>query len=202
MLKKADSAKQSNFQEFPAMEIQKIGNMMHLIAKFSNGIGLTRLLKLMYLIDEASVKDIGVPVSIIEYKVAQLGPLAEEVWKELGTYNKAFEKQVNTEVHITGDTEFLLVTAIGTPDMELFSEYETLLIKNIVDKYRNVETEVIINEILHREDSPWGKIVKEQKIDFSKPGTKKISDFTIDFSSLISDSEEKLHYYQSFKNTR
>jgi hypothetical protein len=201
MLTKLKSEKPEEPISYSEIDIQKIGGIMHLISKISNGVSRTRLLKLMYLIDEASVIELGVPVSPIEYKVAKLGPLAQKVWSELQPDNTTFGDLVNVDLKITGDSECFLITPIGNPNLELFSEYETELIETIVKKYKETETDVLINDILHHEDTLWGKMVKEHNIDFDKLPTR-ISNYTIDFSSLIKDSEEKLHYYNSYHNTR
>ncbi|HEY5570416.1 MAG TPA: type II toxin-antitoxin system antitoxin SocA domain-containing protein, partial [Bacteroidales bacterium] len=51
----------------------KIGNLIVLLATRLKPLYHTKLIKLLYLIDEEAVKEDGVPVTWLEYKVWQFG---------------------------------------------------------------------------------------------------------------------------------
>ncbi|HWY33202.1 MAG TPA: type II toxin-antitoxin system antitoxin SocA domain-containing protein, partial [Nitrosopumilaceae archaeon] len=88
----------------PERETNRLGIILNLIVLHSNGIYITRLLKLLYLIDETSIKEIGVPATILEYNVAKNGPLAVDLWSDLKTVN-SFNNYVKVDCIEDEDNE-------------------------------------------------------------------------------------------------
>ena len=59
---------------------EKIGNLLIYIASNIKPLYHTQLLKLIYLIDEEAVKEDGVPITWLDYKVWKFGPVAQEAY--------------------------------------------------------------------------------------------------------------------------
>ena len=177
-------------------DVDKIGSLLHLIAKKSGNIYLTRLLKLLYLIDEKSVKEIGVPVTPFEYRVAQNGPLIVELWTNLQQCND-FSKYI--QISKEADIEGTKITAVGEPNEKRFSEYELELINDIVRDYRGYSTDELIDYIHEHKESLWKDIVSKKSVDFS---SSKISALKIDFKEHIKGDETLIHFYETYKSVR
>ena len=60
---------------------EKIGNLLIYLAVHLNPLFHTKLIKLLYLIDENAVRDCGVPVTWLDYKVWQYGPVAPVIYE-------------------------------------------------------------------------------------------------------------------------
>ena len=54
----------------------KIGNLIVLLAGRLKPLYHTKLIKLLYLIDEEAVKDGGIPITWLDYKAWQYGPVS------------------------------------------------------------------------------------------------------------------------------
>src|SRR5688572_1795279 len=61
----------------------KIGNLLNYLSARISNLNMTKALKLLYLIDETSYMRTGVPVTWLDYKVWEMGPVAEELYNEL-----------------------------------------------------------------------------------------------------------------------
>ena len=61
----------------------KIGNLLSYLSTQIPNLSMTKALKLLYLIDETSYMQTGVSVTWLDYKVWEMGPVAEELYNEL-----------------------------------------------------------------------------------------------------------------------
>ena len=77
----------------------KIGNLLNYLAAKLPRLSLTKALKLMYIIDESAIKEAGSPITWLDYKVWENGPVAEDIYNEIKYGQKI----------IKGDKEFSLV---------------------------------------------------------------------------------------------
>ena len=178
------------------MEKEKVGSLLHLIAKKSKVIYLTRLLKLIYLIDEKSILEIGVPVTSFEYRVAENGPLVVDLWNNLKNSNLFYKYITVTKDSIEDGYK---ITPVGEPDETLFSEYELELINNTVRDYRGYSTRELIDHIHEKDNSLWKDIVFKNSISFE---ITKLSEHIIDFRDLIKDNETLSSFYDTYRITR
>lgn len=172
----------------------KIGNLMILLATKIKPLYHTKLIKLLYLIDEAKVKDNGVPMTWLDYKIWQFGPVAPEVYF-LKDGNSVFNAYVNTQKNDSGT---LIVPKCKFDDGE-FSERDLEIIDEIISKYGYMSSENLVN-ITHEPNSLWSKTKKAYGLDFSS-SIANISNISIDFTELIKEDEIKLDNYYGAKDT-
>ena len=64
----------------------KIGNILLYFANEINPLYLTKAIKLLYILDETSVKEIGAPVTWLDYKVWKLGPVPESIYEDINSF--------------------------------------------------------------------------------------------------------------------
>ncbi|MDI9605335.1 MAG: DUF4065 domain-containing protein, partial [Bacteroidota bacterium] len=64
-------------------QLDKVGNAMVFLSRGIPDISKTKLLKLMYMLDEISIIRSGIPFFNLQYKVWKLGPVTEEIFIEL-----------------------------------------------------------------------------------------------------------------------
>jgi uncharacterized phage-associated protein len=177
----------------------KIGNILIYIAEQSSPLYMTKGLKLLYLIDEQSVRLSGSPITWLDYKVWKNGPVAEELYQEL-RYNQVltFGEQrisLNNFLDIEHRTNHKNKEQIDVKlipkqasDFSQFSDFEIKIIKLIVEKYGNLTSTQLI-DTLHQQGTRWHEIVEQHNLEahFSLRGN--TSDYTIDFIDLIEDDE-------------
>lgn len=181
----------------------KIGNLLAFLAQEVPNLALTKALKLLYLIDEASVNETGVPVTWLDHKVWKLGPVADEVYREIrfgekttvGDTTFSLEDFISWESRQFESHEGWIEVAIRPkqgirPDLMVFSEFEEGLVRRIVGKYRYASAQELIR-LLHAEDTLWHRKVNDLELGqaFKFRNT---SSITIDFNELIKDDELKM----------
>ncbi len=177
---------------------EKIGNLIIYIASKVNNLYLTKLLKLLYIIDEESVIESGVPVTWLSYNVWKMGPVPTDVYYELNFNNTDYLSDFVETASNSRGTKILAKKQFNDAE---FSDFEMSLIDRLLSQYGNLSPEELI-ELLHKEDSLWHKIVKEhgleKKFELAESNT---SPFVIDLSDKIKDNPYKLHLYETVKET-
>jgi uncharacterized phage-associated protein len=172
----------------------KIGNLLNYLSTRIPNLNMTKALKLLYLIDETSYMRTGVPVTWMDYKVWEMGPVAEELYNEL-RYEQSFVQNgeaINLEHFIeTSKSDYkgqTQITILPKSDYDLgeFSAFEKELIDNIIDRFGTYTSKQLI-ELLHEKDTLWHQYVTDNnlKVNFKVYGKK--SNHTIDFAQLIKD---------------
>jgi len=180
------------------MKINKglIGNISIFLAECCNKpLYHTKLLKLLYLIDEEATKRTGAPITWLTYNVWQFGPVSEDIYfsKQKG-YNKLsgfvrFEDTGNNTIIIKPLAQF---------DCSELTDQDMTIINDVVDKYGHMNTQQLI-DITHAKGSLWAKTKKRAGIQFS--GDNKTSDVTLDFVELLGDDGfKKTIYYSTLEN--
>lgn len=171
----------------------KIGNLIVLLAGRLKPLYHTKLIKLLYLIDEEAVKDGGIPITWLDYKAWQYGPVAPETFfikEETGLFNSYIEKSKK------GDGT-IIKPKVNFDDSE-FSDYDLEIIERVITKFGNMSPKDLV-KLTHKEGSLWDIAKKENHINFDNSNT--TSDCSLDFTRIISDDELKLSNYYGAKET-
>ncbi len=183
-------------QSYSTDQIEKIGNAIIYIAEQMPGLSKTKLLKLIYLLDEYSIKSYGLPFLDLEYKLWQAGPVNTDIYSEL-----------SSDTHLLKDFIKLTFTEKGECyiypkkkfDNSEFSENELELLGTIVQAYKKYTAKQLV-ELCHRPTTLWYQIAKEKGVlELFKSGKKNTTDFTIPLSDYIKDDKVKLSLYNEHK---
>lgn len=169
---------------------EKIGNLMVYILKHQGIVFHTQLIKLLYLIDETAVKDDGIPVTWLDYKAWQFGPVAPETYY-IKYRQSVFDSFVSLYENNIGENKLLLFPKVDFDDSE-FSDYEMDIIDDVLKEYGTKSPSQLLN-VTHEPGSLWDQTRLQYGIDFTK--TKK-TDISLDFTKLIKDDNLKLMKYR------
>lgn len=172
-----------------------IGNMIVLLANRCKPLYHTKLLKLLYLIDEEATRRTGAPITWLKYNVWQFGPVSEDVYySKMYGYNK-FNDFVLFEP--AGENAFIIRPISDFDDSE-FSELDLEIINDVLDKYGKMNTQKLVN-MTHAKDSLWKKTKERSGIQFSE--NSKTNDVPINFVDLIAnDNFRKSVCYSTLEN--
>lgn len=172
-----------------------IGNLLIYLSEQCKPLYHTKLLKLLYLIDEESVKETGAPITWLSYSVWQFGPVSEDIYfSKIDGFNK-FHGFVKFD-HISENKH--IVRPVSSFDGSEFSNLDLRIIKDTLNKYGHLNIKQLI-EVTHSKDSLWEKTKKKYGIQFS--GQNKTSAITLDFSNLLTDDDfKKTVYYNTLEN--
>ena len=172
----------------------KIGNLLNYLSTRIPNLNMTKALKLLYLIDETSYMRTGVPVTWLDYKVWEMGPVAEELYNELRNDHSFIQngEVINLEKFIkTKRSEYngqpvIIIHPKGDYALGEFSAYERELIDNVIDRFGAYSSKQLIN-LLHEKDTLWHKYVADNNLELNFKVYGKKSNHTIDFAQLIKD---------------
>lgn len=186
----------SGHKGFTKDKLSKIGNAIIYMADNIPQLSKTKLLKLIYLLDEYSVKSFGIPFFDLEYKVWQAGPVNTEIYSELTSESNLLKDFVKLKFNEKGEC---FISSKKAFDDSEFSENETELLEKIVNTYKNYSAKKLV-DLCHRPSSLWYQVAKENGIlELFENGKINTSDFIIPLSDYIKDDNYKLALYNGHK---
>lgn len=183
---------------------EKIGQLMLWLSGDVPNLYITKLLKLLYLVDETAVRRTGVPVTWLTYKVWKFGPVPPLVYNDLTFHNaETFGRfvQVVIEPGNWHDEEKnnLRVEPAGPLSKGLFSLDEMNIIGEVISKYGGRSARELI-DLLHQEDTLWHKIYEKEKLaERFEQSEYNTSPFEIDLRTLLTGDEKKLARYDEME---
>ena len=179
-------------------EINKIGNTIVYLAQNIPNLSKTKLLKLLYLLDEVSIKEFSVPFLNLEYYVWQAGPVATEIFGEI---SQDFETSILDQFlrlrfqEINQRCAVFIEPKKDFDDGE-FSDNDMMILEKFCQKFKDTTAEQLV-EITHRKNTLWYQIALKNNLlhDFETK-RKTTSNYKIDLSELLNDVPEKKAFYQ------
>lgn len=182
---------------FRKLNNQKIGNILIYLSSKIPYLSMTKALKLLYIIDEESVRMTGSPVTWLDYKVWKMGPVAVDIYNEIKGNKKSGTQDTNgvtlegyvkfdRSVHPVRNQEEVFIKSASEFNKGIFSKFEIKLMDSVVDRFGQ-KTPVELIDYLHEEDSLWHKIVVSKNLELRFKESFK-TNYKIDFSELIKDN--------------
>ena len=176
-------------------QIDKLGNAIIFLCERIKPLSKTKLLKLIYLIEESSVKRYGAPFFNLRFDVWRLGPVSRDLFVEISNEPALLEDYINRD--IKKGTIFIHPKRQFADDE--FNDLEIALMEQIVMTFKKMSAEELV-DLTHRKHSPWYSAAYENGLlePFEK-GLANTSDIQIDFSKMIEGDADKLAVYNSHK---
>lgn len=178
-------------------EIAKLGNtLVFLIEKLSpfTTVSKTHLLKLIYIIEEISIKKFGIPFFNLRFNVWKLGPVSKDLYVELTEEPNLLANYIGLK-DISGKN-FAEVFAKTSFSDDEFSDKELALLEEISDRFKYCTAKELIN-FTHRPNTPWYNAAqKNGLLEVLELGQINTTDIEIDLSEVIRDEDEKLAFYK------
>ncbi len=175
-------------------QIEKIGYTIVYLAEKIEYLSKTKLLKLLYILDEISIKKSGIPLLNLKYKVWKFGPVSEELFVELSSEITLLDKFISVD---SDKKESYIVSKITFCEDE-FSENEIELMDYVVEKYGNRTAKELVG-YTHRVNSPWFNTAKENSVlELLENESINNTEYLIDMSMIIAHDERKLKIYSDY----
>jgi uncharacterized phage-associated protein len=185
------------------VNINKVGLILWILAKEIQNLSMTKALKLIYILDETSVKRVGSPITWLDYYVWKHGPVATDLYNTIRGKSKLSNDPVLLS-YVRFDSKFnedrnhteICIIPVGEHDLNCLSEYEHFLLYEILGSHGLRSASNLI-DFLHKEGSRWSHYVKNHQIEFKD---KSSTDIIIDFRNLLSEKEAPLFYDAVIEN--
>lgn len=169
-------------------QIDKLGNtLIYLCENMGEPISKTHLLKLVFIIEEISIKRYGLPFFDLRFDLWKLGPVSKDLFVELTDAPNLLAEYI--------EKDDLIINAKAKFNDDEFSDLEVDLLKEVSDRFKFCTTTELIN-FTHRKGTPWyNTAVKHGMLEILESGKKNTTDIEIDMAQIIEDDEQKLSFY-------
>lgn len=183
------------YTKYSAEELGKIGNA---IIYFSQGIeklSKTKLLKLLYILDELSIKRSGIPVLNLKFKTWKFGPVSEDIFIELSSETTLLKPYIRKEV----EGENLYIKPRTTFNDDEFSQNDIELMDLIIREFGNKSAKDLV-DYTHRINAPWYNTAKKNGVlELLQNEEINNTEFVIDMGELVQYDKRKTALYEDFK---
>lgn len=178
--------------KFSAETKDKIGNAMIYIAKHTGMLSKTKIIKLLYIMEEKMVERHHTPFLAIPYEIWHLGPVQKDLFADLS--DQLFLMKDYLEPYTADSNKYFKARKEFNDDE--FSVQEIKIMDEVLKEFGKLNSRQLV-ECLHREDSLWYKTaLKHGVLEWFNSGSCNSTDIKIDFGELI-DLEHRAAYYDS-----
>lgn len=175
-------------------QIVKVGNSIIYFSEKIGKLSKTKILKLLYILDELSIKRSGIPFFNLKYKVWKFGPVSEEIFIDLSSEITLFKNYIE---RISEEGATIIKPIIDFNDDE-FSDNDIDLLDFVIEKFGSKTAKDLVY-YTHRKNSPWHNKVKENAVlELLEKEEINNTALLIDMSSLINHDERKKAVYEDF----
>ena len=137
----------------------KIGNTIIYIAQQVKPLSKTKLLKLLFLMEEYSVKRFHTPFLGMAFEVWQAGPVLRDIFIDLSETPVLLDGYI-TKIHKKGKTYIEQATAFDDSE---FSDNDMIVMDDIIKKYKNMTAKQLV-DITHRKEGLWYKTAEQNNL--------------------------------------
>lgn len=170
----------------------KIGNAVVYIAQRVPNLSKTKLLKLLYLMEEYSVRRFQTPFLGLPFEVWQAGPVVKDIFIDLSETPVILDGYVEKEVE-DGKT-YIRATADFSDDE--FSDNDITVMDDILRRYGNKTAKQLV-ELTHRKDGLWYATAKRNNLlEGFEQKVINNSDCQIDLSECLADCGREFYKEQ------
>ena len=174
----------------------KVGNTIIYLTDEIGPLSKTKILKLLYILEEFSITRSGIPFFNLTFKVWQYGPVSEEVFVDLSSSQPSKLKGFIRAIE--GPNSNALFEPLSDFNDDEFSEFDIRLMDEVIDLFGNQTAKDLI-KYTHREQGLWyttanNNDVLELLLDESVSNT----EIKLDLSLLIKHDDWKHEMYQDY----
>lgn len=171
---------------------EKLGNTVVYIASHTNNLSKTKLLKLLYFMEEYSVRRFHTPFLGLPFEVWQAGPVVKDVFIDLAETPVLLDGYVTKQVK--GEATYILPIREFCDDE--FSDNDLVVMQEVMKKYGDKTAKELV-ALTHRKGSLWYNIANRKRL--LHPFANNLmnnSDYTIDFSEELTESGKEFYHDQ------
>ena len=181
--------------KFSNDQLEKIGYTSIYLCNKIPYLSKTKLLKLLYILDEISIKKTGIPFLNLKYKVWKFGAVAEEIFIDLSSEITLLSKYIEKDANSNS-----FKAKIDFSDDE-FSDNDLQIMDDVIEKFGKKTTKELI-DYTHREKSLWYNAAKKHSVlELLQKEEISNTDFLIDMSLLIAHDNMKKDIYLEYIET-
>lgn len=184
----------NSYFTFTNEQLNKVGFTAVYLSERIQPLSKTKLLKLLYILDELSIKKSGIPFVNLKYKVWKFGPVSEELFVDLSSDLKLMAPYL--EKHTQNEENY--VRPIAEFNDDEFTANDIELMEDVIGRFGPKSAKDLVR-YTHRENSPWRntaiamnvlQLLEDEKINNTE--------YTIDMRQLVAHDERKQALYLDY----
>lgn len=183
--------KNNTYTQYNEAQLNKIGNTAIYLSERIPNLSKTKFLKLLYILDELSIKQSGIPFLNLDYKVWKFGPVAEPIFIDLSSEMSLLAPFIksNQKGHLSAKKAF--------KDDE-FSDNDIELLDEVIKSFGNKTAKELV-AYTHNEESLWNKTAKENKVlNLLENETINSTNLYLNLADLVADDPRKKAIYEDY----
>lgn len=174
----------TNDKAFTKDQIAKIGNSIVYLSKEMSDLSKTKILKILFLLEEASIKKYGSPFFGIEFQLWKLGPVAKDIFIDLSEENPSLLSQYIKR----DDNNPMLFQPIAEFSDDEFSDNDIELLQIISSFVKDKTASALVN-VTHSPSSLWRKsAIKNGVLELLEEELINSTEHNVDFSLLFDNN--------------
>jgi len=178
-------------------QINKVGNSLIYLADRVKAPSKTKLIKLIYILEEISIKKYGIPFFNLDYKVWKFGPVANAVYVELSSSPSMLKEFITRDLSDEGNT---YIKGIKSFSDDEFTNNDIELLEYVVDKFGESTAKELI-EVTHHKESPWyNAALKNDVLNDLLEERISYTNFFVDLAELVKHDERKTMIFHRFRD--
>jgi len=190
-----------DMKSYSPEQIDKIGNAIIYLANSLPNLSKTKLLKLLYILEEQYVNRYHIPFFELDFEVWQAGPVARDIFIDLSQKPVLFQNYI--ERVRDGERTYIRSTREFSDDE--FSDNEIEMIDFVIKHFGSFNATDLV-KYTHRKTSLWHQKAKEIGVlEPFKKGLLNSTEEKIDFNQILGVKEREKYKeqiaYNNFVNT-
>ena len=183
---------------FTKDQISKIGNSIIYLAQHISDLNKTKILKILFLLEEASIKKYGHPFYGIDFQLWVRGPVAKDIFIDLSDESPVLLKDF-IERDPAEASRFIAKSSFNDDE---FSDNDIILMDLIIDFAKSKNAKYLVNHT-HDTHSLWRKsAIKYGVLELLENESVNSTEFEIDFSLLFDSASPIKDKYESSRDNR
>lgn len=175
-------------------QIDKVGNSIIYLSEKIGELSKTKAIKLIYILDELSIKKSGIPFFNLQYKVWKFGPVSEEIFIDLSSEVTLLKNYIER----TSEEGVTIIKPIVDFNDDEFSDNDIELLDFVIEEFGNKTAKELVY-YTHRKNSPWhNTALKNSVLELLDNEEINNTELVIDMGSLIIHDERKMLVYSDF----
>lgn len=181
---------------FTKDQIEKLGNAIIYLSSKIKPLPKTKLLKLIFIIEEFSIKKFGIPFFNLKFQVWKLGPVQRDLFIEFSNSSDLLKEFI--DIQYIGDSCSIIAKKEFSDDE--FNDLEISLLDLIIEKFGPLSANELI-DYTHKPGSLWHNTAQRYGLlESFEAGSSNSTNIEINLSELIQDSENLKSFYNDYKS--
>lgn len=167
----------------------KLGNTVVYIASHTKNLSKTKLLKLLYFMEEYSVRRFHTPFLGLPFEVWQAGPVVKDVFIDLSETPVILDGFITKQVK--GDATYIQAAKEFCDDE--FSDNDLVVMQDVLKKYGDKSAKELVG-LTHQKGTLWYKVANQkQLLPLFESKMMNNSDYTIDFADELTETGKEFY---------